>query len=310
MKILITGGAGFIGGNLCRRLVERGDTVVALDDLSTGRITNLPSHERLTFIEGTILDPAALDEACDGVDAIVHLAARASVPESVNDPLNSHLVNVAGTVQVLEAARRAGNPHVVLASSSSVYGDDPTEAKHERIPTAPLSPYAASKAALESYASAYHHSYGLPVLVFRFFNVFGPLQPADHVYAAVIPSFISAVVEGRALTVHGDGKQTRDFTYVDTVTGVICDAIDRRVVSPEPVNLAFGIRTNLLDCVAELEEITGTELQVQHTEPRQGDVRHSLADCTRLLELFPDVTPTPLDASLRSTFDWFKAGCP
>jgi UDP-glucose 4-epimerase len=310
MKILITGGAGFIGGNLCRRLVERGDTVVALDDLSTGRIANLPSHERLTFVEATILDSASLDEACAGVDAVVHLAARASVPESVSDPLGSHLVNVAGTIQVLEAARRAGNPHVVLASSSSVYGDDPANAKHERIPTRPLSPYAASKAALESYASAYHQSYGLPVLVFRFFNVFGPLQPADHVYAAVIPSFVSAAVDGRSLIVHGDGKQTRDFTYVDTLTGVICDAIDRGVISIEPVNLAFGIQTNLLDLVTDLEEIIGKGLEVQHTEPRPGDVRHSSADCTRLFELFPDVSPTTLETSLRSTLDWFRAGCP
>lgn len=310
MKILITGGAGFIGANLGRTLVERGDTVVALDDLSTGRTSNLASHENLRFIKGSILDASALDEAAKDVDAIVHLAAKASVPESIDDPISSHLVNVTGTIQVLEAARRAGMPHVVLASSSSIYGNDPTDAKHERIPTQPLSPYGASKAALESYAGAYHHSYDLPVLVFRFFNVFGPLQAADHVYAAVVPAFVSAAVEGRTLTVHGDGKQTRDFTSVDSVTGAICDAIDRKVVSPDPVNLAFGIKTDLLDLIAELEHIVGKPLQVQHSEPRAGDVRHSLADCTRFSTLFPDVVPTSLEKSLRSTYDWFEAGCP
>ena len=208
MKVLITGGAGFIGANLARRLVERGDTVVALDDLSTGRRANLRDHERLTFIRGSILDAGALDVAAQGVDAIVHLAAKASVPDSVRDPISSHAVNVAGTIEVLEAARRAGGPHVVLASSSSVYGNDPTPKKHERISPRPLSPYAASKAATEAYAEAYHHSYDIPVLTFRFFNVFGPLQPANHVYAAVIPAFVAATVAGQTLTVHGDGKQT------------------------------------------------------------------------------------------------------
>jgi len=310
MKVVITGGAGFIGGNLARLLVERGDTVVVLDDLSTGRMENLPSGAPLTFVEGSILDPDALDAACQGADAIVHLAARASVPESIEDPLGSHRVNVTGTIEVLEAARRARNAHVVLASSTSVYGNDPTEAKHEGLPTHPLSPYAASKAALESYASAYHHSYGLPVTVFRFFNVFGPLQPADHVYAAAVPAFVSAAVAGQTLTIHGDGKQTRDFVAVDTVAAFILDALDRKVVSPDPVNLAVGVSTNLLELVALLEEITGDELPVTHTEPRAGDVRRSKADCTRLRELFPDVEPEPLDESLRATVDWFEAGCP
>jgi UDP-glucose 4-epimerase len=309
MKVLITGGAGFIGANLARRLVERGDTVVALDDLSTGRRANLRDHERLTFIRGSILDAGALDVAAQGVDAIVHLAAKASVPESVRDPISSHAVNVAGTIEVLEAARRAGAPHVVLASSSSVYGNDPTPKKHERISPRPLSPYAASKAATEAYAEAYHYSYDIPVLTFRFFNVFGPLQPANHVYAAVIPAFVAATVAGQPLTMHGDGKQTRDFTSIDSLTAVIADGLQRRVISPAPVNLAFGAKMSLLDLVVYLEDISGRALPVHHVEARAGDVRHSSADCTQLRELFPDVEPTPFGTSLRATYDWFRGGC-
>jgi UDP-glucose 4-epimerase len=208
---------------------------------------------------------------------------------------------------VLEAARRAGNVHVIVASSSSVYGANPTLPKREDLATMPLSPYAASKLATESYALAYQHSYGLPALAFRFFNVFGPLQPAGHAYAAVVPAFVSAALEGRPLTVHGDGTQSRDFTYVDTVTEVIADAVARGVTSPTPVNLAFGTRTDLLTLIAELETILGTSVEVEHTETRAGDVKHSQADSTRLQELFPDVVPTALPDALRATVDWFRA---
>src|SRR5262249_28671293 len=159
-----------------------------------------------------------------------------------------------------EAARRAGNIQVIVASSSSVYGANPTLPKHEELATLPLSPYAASKLATEAYALAYQHSFGVPTLAFRFFNVFGPLQPAGHAYAAVVPAFVSAALEGRPLTMHGDGKQSRDFTFVDTVTEVLADAVGRRVTSTSPVNLAFGTRTDLLTLVAELEAIVGTRL--------------------------------------------------
>src|SRR3954454_17508871 len=169
----------------------------------------------------------------------------------------SHDVNVNGTMQVLEAARRAGGPHLVVASSSSVYGANRTLPKREDLATMPLSPYAASKLATESYALAYQHSFEVPVLAFRFFNVFGPLQAAGQAYAAVVPAFVSAALEGRPLTVHGDGKQSRDFTYVDTVTEVLADAIARGVTSPAPVNLAFGTRTDLLALIAELEQVLG-----------------------------------------------------
>jgi len=306
VSIVVTGGAGFIGANLCRRLSTAGETVVAFDDLSTGDVDNLRDLD-VRFVEGTILDAVALDGALRDATAVVHLAARPSVPRSIADPVASHLANATGTVEVLEAARRAGNLHVIVASSSSVYGANPTLPKHEDLATLPLSPYAASKLATEAYALAYQQSFGVPALVFRFFNVFGPLQAAGHAYAAVVPAFVSAALDGRPLTVHGDGKQSRDFTFVDTVTEVIADALARGVTSTTPVNLAFGTRTDLLTLIAELEAVVGTTLAVEHVETRAGDVRHSQADSTRLQELFPDVVPITLPDALRATVDWFRA---
>jgi UDP-glucose 4-epimerase len=218
----------------------------------------------------------------------------------------SHLANATGTVEVLEAARRAGGPLVIAASSSSVYGANPTIPKHEDLASRPLSPYAASKLATEAYVLAYQHSFGLPTLAFRFYNVFGPLQTAGHAYAAVVPAFVDAALAGRPLVVHGDGRQSRDFTFVDTVTAVITDAVVRRVSSEEPVNLAFGSRHDLLDVIARLEVILGRQLEVDHVEPRAGDVRHSQADGGRLAVLFPDVAATPLDEGLQRTVDWFR----
>ena len=302
----MTGGAGFIGANLCRRLSSAGNVVVAFDDLSTGDVDNLRDLD-VRFVEGTILDASALDGALRDATAIVHLAARPSVPRSIADPMASHLANATGTVEVLEAARRAGNPHVIVASSSSVYGANPTLPKHEDLATLPLSPYAASKLATEAYTLAYQRSFGVPALAFRFFNVFGPLQTAGHAYAAVVPAFIDAALQGEPLVVHGDGKQSRDFTFVDTVTEVIADAIARGVTSPTPVNLAFGTRTDLLTLIAELESVLGASVAVEHVETRAGDVKHSQADSTRLQELFPDVEPTALPDALRATVDWFRA---
>jgi UDP-glucose 4-epimerase len=307
VSIVVTGGAGFIGANLSRRLRDGGHDVVVVDDFSTGDRDNLRDLD-VELVEGTILDPTTLDTAMRDASAVVHLAARPSVPRSITDPVASHVANATGTVEVLEAARRAGNLHVLVASSSSVYGANPTLPKREDLATMPLSPYAASKLATESYALAYQHSYGLPALAFRFFNVFGPLQAAGHAYAAVVPAFVSAALEGRPLTVHGDGKQSRDFTSVDTVVEVIADAIARGVTSPTPVNLAFGTRTDLLTLIAELEAILGTTVAVEHVDSRAGDVKHSQADSSRLQELFPDVVPTALPDALRATVDWFRAG--
>jgi UDP-glucose 4-epimerase len=311
MKVVVTGGAGFIGANLVLQLTETQgvDQVVAVDDLSTGGESNLEGVD-VELLRGSILDRSLLDRACAGADAVVHLAALASVPGSVADPLGTDLVNVTGTLEVLQAARRAGDAHVVVASSSAVYGNDPRMPKRESMRTVPLSPYGVSKLAAEAYTMAYAACFGLPVLPFRFFNVFGPLQPAGHVYAAVVPAFVDAAVSGRELTIFGDGEQTRDFVYVGTVCDVLVDAVRRRVTSEDAVNLAFGTRTSLNGLVRELEATLGHRLPVSYTDTRPGDVRNSQADTERLRALFPDIVPMALQEGLRRTVDWFRVSLP
>jgi UDP-glucose 4-epimerase len=194
---------------------------------------------------------------------------------------------------------------VIVASSSSVYGANPVLPKDESLAAFPISPYAASKLATEAYALAYQRSFELPVLAFRFFNVFGPFQPVGHTYAAVVPAFAVAALHGERLVVHGDGTQTRDFTFVGTVAQVLRAAIHRGVTHEEPVNLAFGTRTNLLELIELLERLMGHPLEVEHTPPRVGDVRHSQADSTRLRKLFAEVEPVGLEPALRATLEWF-----
>lgn len=307
MNIVITGGAGFIGSNLCHRLCATTDHgVVVVDDLSTGIAANIEGLP-ITFHEGTMLDPELMDSACEGADAIVHLGARGSVPKSVIDPVQSHERNATGTIQVLEAARRAGNIHVIVASSSSVYGANPELPKHEWMATQPISPYAASKLATEWYTLAYRHSYDLPALAFRFFNVYGPRQSETHAYAAVMPAFIGNALRGEPIPIHGDGEQSRDFTYVDTVGSVIIDAIERRVSHAIPVNLAYGSQISLLETISRLETILGRRLDRSHGEARPSDVRHTKADPSLLLELFPDIEPIGFDEGLAATVEWWRS---
>lgn len=305
MRVLVTGGAGFIGANLCRTLLATGAVeVIVLDDLSTGSLDNLDGCD-VDIRVGSVLDADAVGRACTGVQAIVHLAALGSVPRSVADPTTSFAVNATGTVNVLEAARRAG-AHVLFASSSSVYGSNPALPKHEDLAPRPMSPYAASKLAAESTALAYSSSYALPVLAFRFFNVYGPLQRAGHAYAAAIPAFVHAALRGEPVTVFGDGSQSRDFTFVDTVCEVLTDAVIRRVTSAEPVNLAFGSRIRLNDIIDRLSQVLGSSLNVRYAAPRVGDVLHSSADDTRVRALFPAVRPVALDVGLAATVEWMR----
>jgi UDP-glucose 4-epimerase len=310
MRVLVTGAAGFIGSHVAERLVAGGHQVVGIDDLSTGVRENLDGID-ITLVDGSILDPEALADATAfhgrGADAIIHLAAIPSVPRSIADPVASHEANVTGTLRVLEAARHLeAPPHVIVASSSSVYGANPTLPKHESMVARPMSPYAVSKLATEQYALAYQHSFGLATLAFRFFNVFGPRQAPGHAYAAVIPAFVHAGLCGEPLTVHGDGTQSRDFTYVGTVADVMVDAVTRGVTSDSPVNLAFGSRTTLLEVIDLLGERIDHPLRVEHQASRRGDVPHSQADNTSLRSLFPDVAPVSLDDGLDATVAWMR----
>jgi UDP-glucose 4-epimerase len=307
VKVVVTGGAGFIGANLCKNLCHESfvDNVVVLDDLSTGSRGNLADLPVL-FHEGSILTEDDLDAVMVDSDAVVHLAARPSVPRSLADPMATHQVNATGTMMVLEGARRHGVQQVIVASSSSVYGASRELPKREDAVPMPVSPYAASKLAAEAYALSYSRSLEVPVLVFRFFNVFGPLQSAGHAYAAVVPTFISCALAGRPLPVHGYGTQTRDFTFVETVVNVLSDALRGRVTAPDPVNLASGSRISLLELISALEKVVGRPIPIEHLEQRVGDVRDSLADLTRLRRLFPDFQPTSVEDGLRATVTWFQ----
>ena len=308
MKVVVTGGAGFIGANLCRRLLADGvDEVIALDNLSTGFAANLEGLDA-ALVEGDLVDPDVLDAVLPGASSVVHLGARPSVPRSLEDPLASHHANATGTLQVLEGVRRHGVPHVVVASSSSVYGQNPTLPKHEGLTPMPISPYAVSKLATEAYALSHAASFGIGVLAFRLFNVFGPLQAAGHDYAAVVPAFVSAALAEKPVTVHGDGEQTRDFTYVGSVCDVVAAAVRDQEVSDRPVNLAFGGRSSLLQVLTLLESILGRPIERVHTAPRPGDVRDSQADQTSLRALFPSIDPVELYEGLHRTVAWFEEG--
>lgn len=308
-KIVITGGAGFIGANLGRHLVETGAaaSVVAYDNLSTGFAANVDGVDGITLVEGDILDLDHLADVLQGADAVVHLAARPSVPKSIENPLASHDNNATGTLRVLEAMRKAGVERIVAASSSSVYGANPALPKVETLQPMPVSPYAVSKLATESYVLSYQQVFGLTGVAFRFFNVFGPLQQAGHAYAAVVPAFVAAALAGEPLTVHGDGGQTRDFTYVGSVAEVITAVLTRDLTSPTPVNLAFGTRFSLLELIDRLEVLLDRPLERVHVDPRAGDVRDSQADQTKVRALVPDLEPVDLDTGLRRTIDWFRS---
>jgi UDP-glucose 4-epimerase len=279
---LVTGGAGFIGSHLVEGLLQDGHRVRVLDNFSTGSIENIAGlRDGAEIVTGDITNLAAVQNATRGVELVFHQAALASVPRSVADPMATHRACVDGTLHVLLAARDAKVRRVVYAASSSAYGNSVRLPKTETDPTNPLSPYAASKLAAEHYCAAFSEVYGLETVRLRYFNVFGPRQTPDSPYAAVIPLFIQAMTSGQCPTIHGDGEQSRDFTYVADVVQANRLAAVAPGVSGKVYNVACGHRTTLLQLVAHLNTLLGTDIQPAHGPERAGDVRHSQADIER-----------------------------
>jgi nucleoside-diphosphate-sugar epimerase len=279
MRVLVTGGAGFIGSHLVERLLRDGHDVRALDNFSTGHRSNLqPFADDVEIVEGDLQSYERAHKAVRGCELVFHQAALPSVPRSIQDPLTSSGVNITGTLNILLAARDEAVRRVVFASSSSVYGANLELPKREEMASEPISPYATAKLAAESYCRSFTHVYGLETVALRYFNVFGPRQDPLGAYAAVIPNFITAFFEGRSPTINGDGEQSRDFTYIDNVVDANLLAADAPDVAGRRYNIAYGERTTLNVLAEELRELTGSSAEPVHGPDRAGDVPHSLAD--------------------------------
>jgi UDP-glucose 4-epimerase len=280
-RFLVTGGAGFIGSHIAEALVQRGDQVRVLDNLCTGHLSNLDAfRDRIEFIEGDVADSAAVAKAVAGVDCVFHEAALASVPMSLDRPLDTNAACVTGTVTLLDAARRAGVRRVVYAASSAAYGDQPTSSKRESDLPAPLSPYAAAKLAGELYCRAFWESFRLETVAIRYFNVFGPRQDPNSPYSAVIPLMITKMLAGVQPVLFGDGRQSRDFTFVANVVHANLLAADAPNVAGRTINAADGRSITLLTLIDMLNELLGLDVEPEFAPPRMGDVRESQADIT------------------------------
>jgi UDP-glucose 4-epimerase len=302
-KVAVTGGAGFVGSNLTRRLLAENYEVVVVDDLSTGLLSNV-DQEKTTFHQISITNPQALKKALAGCETVFHLAARGSVPRSINNPVATHDVNATGTLNILEAAR-ANGAHIIFSSSSSVYGRNTQLPKDESMWLGPMTPYAASKLAAEGYIQAYASAYEVPTTLLRFFNVFGPRQRPDHEYAAVLPKWIWLAMQGRSIEVYGDGTASRDFTYVDTVLDIAMTAMKETVITEGAMNLAYGNRVSLEEVITFLK-MHFPELRVSYKPERLGDVKESQNNPVLLKSLFPKVVPKPFESALSETVLWLK----
>jgi nucleoside-diphosphate-sugar epimerase len=308
MKVLVTGGGGFIGSHVVDRLLAEGNDVRALDNFTSGRRENLDGVlDDIELVEGDIQSYERAHTAVRGCDVVLHQAALPSVPRSVLDPLTSNASNVIGTLNLLLAARDSGVRRVVLASSSSVYGSNPELPKHEALQTRPIAPYGVAKLAAEGYAQSFHRVYGLNTVVLRYFNVFGPRQDPRSEYAAVIPKFIAAAFQGTSPVIFGDGEQTRDFTYVDNVVQANLLAIQAPEAVGKVYNVAYGESVTLNRLVQLIGEVTGRELIVEYAAPRAGDVRHSRADITRAGTELGYAPEVDLGEGLRRTVEWHAA---
>jgi UDP-glucose 4-epimerase len=311
-KVCVTGAAGFIGGHLAQALLAQGHEVVGLDDFSSGKRDNaalLARDPRFSLVEGSIADPAAVRRAIDGAKLVFHLAAIPSVPLSMAEPERTSEVNVGGTVNVLQAARRTGSERVVMACSCAAYGDGPEQPKHEKLLPLPMSPYAAQKIACELYAQTYTRAYGLACVALRFFNVYGPRQDPKSEYAAAIPRFATRLLAGQKPIVFGDGLQTRDFVHVSDVVRANLLASSSPKAPGEVVNVASGKSSSLVDLIATLKQLIGggaLRLEIEHQAPRAGDLRESSADIAKARAVLGYEPKVQLADGLRGVVDFFR----
>lgn len=305
---LVTGAAGFIGRWIAAALLSQGHSVRGLDNFSTGNRANLVGLEGMEFIEGDIRDVELMRKVCAGVDVVFHEAALASVPRSVENPVDSNDVNVTGTLNVLVAARDAGVRRVLFAGSSSVYGNSPTLPKHEQMTPRPISPYAVSKLAGEAYLQSFWQVYGLETVVIRYFNVFGPNQDPSSMYSGVLAKFTSKMLAGEDVTIFGDGEQSRDFTFIDNVVrgNLLAAAADAKKVAGGVFNVATHSRITLNETAAVLRDLTGFKGEINYGPERSGDVKHSFAEISLAREAFGYEPIVDFREGLRRTVEWYR----
>lgn len=308
MRVLITGGAGFIGSHMSELCLRRGHAVRVIDNLSTGKRENLPPHARLEFIEGDIGDAPTVNAVMIGVDAVVHLAAVASVQASIDDPIATHRTNFDGTLNLLEAARINGVTRFIYASSAAVYGDTERLPVGEDTPLNPLSPYAADKLAGEHYLKYYQRKHNLAGTAFRFFNIYGPRQDPSSPYSGVISIFVERLRQQQGVTLFGDGRQTRDFVYVGDLVGILYAALLRPELAGAVLNVGTGKQQSLLDLLTYLEDMSGRKIPRTHAPARVGDIVHSRADVTRLRAAMGEVPQTPLADGLKALLQSLNIG--
>ncbi|HKV38772.1 MAG TPA: SDR family oxidoreductase [Blastocatellia bacterium] len=305
---LVTGGAGFIGSHICDRLVRDGQRVRVLDNFSTGKEENLKAISGyVDVVRADLRDLAVVRSAMEGVETVFHQGAMGSVPKSIVNPLAAHEINITGTLNVLLAARDAGIRRVVYASSSSVYGETPVLPKEEDMRPQPLSPYALSKLSAEQYCMVFSQVYGLETVALRYFNIFGPRQDPTSDYAAVVPKFVTSLLQGRAPVIYGDGLQSRDFTYIDNVVEANLLASEASAASGHYVNIACGGRYNLLELLGTIKEITGSQLDPVHEPSRAGDVRDSQASIEAARAILGYKVIVDFREGVRRTVDWYRA---
>jgi len=307
MNYLVTGGAGFIGSNIAEELIRRGEKVRILDNFSTGQRHNIePFFDSVELIEGDVRSYHIVREAAEGMDFILHEAALPSVPRSIRDPITSNEVNVTGTLNILHAARDAKVRRVVFASSSSIYGETPELPKHEAMMLAPLSPYAVSKLAAEKYCSVFTKVYGLETVALRYFNVFGPRQDPSSQYSAVIPKFITTILQNRRPLIYGDGEQSRDFTYVSNVVHGNILAATASNVTGIAVNCACHGQITLNYLVKKINNVLGKNISPEYTDPKTGDIKHSFASIEAAEKSLGYKPLVDFDEGLRLTIDWYR----